>query len=150
MGYESYQMGFHQQFCSLENYRECLMQVLFLNGPFPASFSLLQLTVNMFTIKFCSVLTVFEPRSTGLGSYSSADWATTTARYCEFVCAHSHLVIDLKVSKRILYWSQKNYLLIVLIALSDAVLVNTKISQSFQIPTYNILFFLKVSISRYT
>ena len=54
----------------------------FLNGPFPASFSYFrlfykQLTVNECLIKVADVW--IEPGSSGIGSYRSANCATTTA-----------------------------------------------------------------------
>ena len=62
-----------------------LGSVIFLNGPFPASFSLFlsfQYTVDskqMFNVNKFLPMTRFEPWTSGIGSDLSTNWATTTA-----------------------------------------------------------------------
>ena len=68
----------------LNLWRDCRMpQLLFKNGPFPASFSLFssfQYSWQLINIQYKSLLmTGLEPRISGVGSNRSTNWATTTA-----------------------------------------------------------------------
>ena len=70
-------------FCFMTS--EGMNNFFFWNGPFPVSFSLFlsfQYTVDsiqMFNINKFLPMTGFEPRTSGIGSNCSTNWATTTA-----------------------------------------------------------------------
>ena len=73
---------------------------IFLNGPFPASFSLIfvfsiQLKVNNVQYK-CLPMTGFKLRTSGIGSDRSTNWATTTAQslhcYKLWVCRWHNVI----------------------------------------------------------
>ena len=74
-------------------------EIFFLNGPFPASFSLFlsfQFTVDskqMFDINKFWPMTGFEPPISGIGSNRSTNWATTTSTEIFFV---AHLNVGAK------------------------------------------------------
>ena len=65
------------------------LKVFLKNWPFPASFSLFssfQYTVDskqMYNVNKFLPMTGFEPRTSGLGSDRSTNWATTTAHSTE-------------------------------------------------------------------
>ena len=77
------------------------------NGPFPASFSLFssfQYTVDsiqMFDINKFLPMTGLEPRTSGIGSDRSTNWATFTSQftiiisfYCQRISLLKHTIID--------------------------------------------------------
>ena len=69
------------QICLIKN----LINFIFLNGPFPASFSLFSSfqysvdSIQMFDINKFLPMTGFEPRASGIRSDRSTNWATTTS-----------------------------------------------------------------------
>ena len=87
-----------------------LHQIVIKNGPSPASFSLFpsfQYTVDrkqMLTIKIFLLMTGFEPRTFGIGSNCSTNWATTTAYCIKWLLNHCRCVNCTMTNTDFLYW----------------------------------------------